>query len=361
MTPAYLPRNGPLATLDELLLVRGVTPGLLYGTDRNRNGRLDPAEADGGDFSRGWADLLTIYGREVDADMNGVARIKVNDTAADLKAMSDQLTAVLGQEMSDYLLAARLYGTSSVGGGSSRTTTTRTTTTTTVTSDGGRATQVRVSGGTTTSSSGGASTVPGTAADLRAAVQASLDSGARMRGRLASLLALYNTQVTLPNPPNSPPNTPARVVQSPLNDVNRLKELLPKLLDSVTTRTNFEMLPRVNVNTAPPEVMAAVPGLTQENIDAIMAARANLAADDPATTTGAWLVTQANVPPLVFQALESFITGRTMTYRVLSVGYFGRGGPTARVEAVIDTNQGHPRILYFRDVTDLGRGFDLPR
>jgi hypothetical protein len=31
------------------------------------------------------------------------------------------------------------------------------------------------------------------------------------------------------------------------------------------------------------------------------------------------------------------------------------------VEAVIDANQGHPRIVYFRDLSDLGRGFELPR
>jgi hypothetical protein len=31
------------------------------------------------------------------------------------------------------------------------------------------------------------------------------------------------------------------------------------------------------------------------------------------------------------------------------------------VEAVIDTNLGKPRFLYFRDLSDLGRGFDPPR
>jgi hypothetical protein len=57
------------------------------------------------------------------------------------------------------------------------------------------------------------------------------------------------------------------------------------------------------------------------------------------------------------------VTGRTMVYRIQAVGYFGRGGPVARVEAVIDTNQGAPRTLYFRDLTDLDtpRGFEPPR
>jgi len=53
LTPPYQAKNGPLATLAELLLVKGVTPQLLYGNDRNRNGKLDPGEADGNDYDRG--------------------------------------------------------------------------------------------------------------------------------------------------------------------------------------------------------------------------------------------------------------------------------------------------------------------
>ena len=36
--PPYAPRNGPLGSIEELLLVRGVTPALLFGADLNRNG-----------------------------------------------------------------------------------------------------------------------------------------------------------------------------------------------------------------------------------------------------------------------------------------------------------------------------------
>ena len=43
----YAPRNGPLATFEELLLIRGFTPAVLYGEDANRNWILDPNENDG--------------------------------------------------------------------------------------------------------------------------------------------------------------------------------------------------------------------------------------------------------------------------------------------------------------------------
>ena len=44
LDPAYEPPNRPLAALDELLAVRGITPELLYGLDTNRNFTLDPGE-----------------------------------------------------------------------------------------------------------------------------------------------------------------------------------------------------------------------------------------------------------------------------------------------------------------------------
>ncbi|MFO0825806.1 MAG: type II secretion system protein GspK [Gemmataceae bacterium] len=46
----YKCKNGPLNTIEELLLVKGVTPQLLFGTDQNRNGTND--DGGGSSFSR---------------------------------------------------------------------------------------------------------------------------------------------------------------------------------------------------------------------------------------------------------------------------------------------------------------------
>lgn len=368
LSPPYQAKNGPASTVAELLLVKGVTPALLYGTDRNRNGRLDPDEAAaGGEFDRGWSEFLTVYGRELDVDVNGNPRVKVNDAEADPNTVSQALTAAVGQELSDFILAARYYGT---GGGSGSGSGSRTTSSTTasVSAGGGRVqmtvrtTGVSSGGG----SSGGSQTTNASVDELRQAVSNSLASGQKPRNQVSSFLALANTTVTLPVPPNSPPNTQAKTYRSPLSDPAKLKDLLPRLLDAASVGTAFDLTPRVNVLSAPPEVLAALPGLTQADADAIAAAREGVVsggafATDPAATTAAFLVTQANLSASKFQALEKYVTGRTLVYRVHSVGYFGRGGPVARAEAVIDTNQGHPRIVYYRDVSDLGRGFDLPR
>ncbi len=325
---SYLCKNGPLNSLEELLLVRGVTPRLLFGTDHNRNGVLDPGEDDGTGFSRGWSEYLTVYGRELDVDSTGNPRIDINNDD-DIPGTNAQLAEVLGQDMADYLTYYRF---------------------------GAKTKKVP-----STSSGSSTSSATGTADMLRAAVQAKLSGVPIASKRVKSVLSLANSQITLPKPPGARPNDPDPVYPCPLNDPNRLKELLPKILDYTTTRTTFELAPRINVNTAPPEVLAGLPGLTDQDVSAILSARSNLSATDPATVTAAWIVTQANVKLDTFKGIEKYVTGRTQTYRVHSMGYFARGGPVARVEAVIDINQGHPRIVYFRDVTDLGRGFDPPR
>jgi len=294
--------------------------------------------------------------------------------------MYAELNAALGgqQELADYLMAARMYGTAAVAApstrssgssGSSAATAKTTTTTTTSTAGSTGKSTVRVEMQVTGSSpapqqSAAATTVVGGAAELNAAVQASVNSSARLSKNVKSLMALYNTQVSLPKPAGSPPNAPTVVVASPLNDATKLKTMLPVMLEYVTTRdpsTNYEMTPRLNVLTAPPEVLLGLPGLLQTDVDQIVSARGGLDPTDPATTTAAFLVTTANLTPTKFTALVDYVTGKTMTYRVHSVGYFGKNGPAARIEAVLDTNMGTPRILYYRDVTELGRGFDLPR
>ncbi len=74
LTEPYACKNGPYETVEELLLVEGVTPQLLWGYDFNRNGILEDAEKNtggsnvgsftgggGGDDGRGIFNYLTCY------------------------------------------------------------------------------------------------------------------------------------------------------------------------------------------------------------------------------------------------------------------------------------------------------------
>jgi DNA uptake protein ComE-like DNA-binding protein len=85
----YQIRNGPLDTLDELLLVRGFTPALLYGEDANMNFRLDANEDDGeerqpsdnkdGRLNLGLSRYLTTCTYEFDNDRDGAPRTNINN------------------------------------------------------------------------------------------------------------------------------------------------------------------------------------------------------------------------------------------------------------------------------------------
>ena len=88
MSPPYAPKNGPVSTVEELLLVRGMTPELLFGPDANRNGMIDPQEADtgmvagidnaDGSMTRGWSGYLTLHSAEHNLDPDGEPRIYLN-------------------------------------------------------------------------------------------------------------------------------------------------------------------------------------------------------------------------------------------------------------------------------------------
>jgi type II secretory pathway component PulK len=154
------------------------------------------------------------------------------------------------------------------------------------------------------------------------------------------------------------------VYSSPLADQSKLAQLLPVLLDKCTTNKATELPARVNVNTAPQAVLAALPGLEDTDVQAILAVRPAPGSPDLAGQdfqTPAWLLTEVKLPATTLQALERYLTAGTQVYRVQSLGYFDQGGPTARVEAVIDTNGGNPRIVYWRDLSELGKGFDIQK
>jgi DNA uptake protein ComE-like DNA-binding protein len=190
------------------------------------------------------------------------------------------------------------------------------------------------------------------------------NSSQRQMTKIKSLFDLVNSSVSVPTTTGQGPGQQTRTVSysSPLSDPGQQKQLLPLLLDKVTTTLDTDLPGRVNVNTASKTVIRTLPNLSETDIESILAQRpdpSSSEAPDPIFQTPAWLITEANVSPSTVKALEPFITSRSQVYRIQSVGYFDGEGPTVRVEAVIDTNNGRPRILMRRELTELGKGFDL--
>jgi hypothetical protein len=379
LNPSYFPRNGPLDSLEELLKIRGVTPQLLYGGDKNRNGILDPDEQDDGSGNPiGWAPYLTIYSREQNIASDGSPRIYLND--GDLNTLQTNLAAAVGDDLSNYIIAYRMYGPASNAptsqSGGTRTFSGQAPKAGGVTNGplSGQTAGGAKAGGTTGGTTGGATggmtggaTGGGTAQMGTKISGNTLTSGGNGgKGKsgggsnnISSIFSLINSYVSIPS---TDPNGQPTLYPSPLNESGQLATLLPILLDKTTTTKGTELPARININTAPFTVLSALPFLAQSDVDNIMQARptpqnGNLAQPEYQTIT--WLITQAGYSPQSVQQLEKYITTKSQVYRVQAVGYFEGGGPTGRVEAVVDANNGRPRILYYRDLSDLGKGFDL--
>ena len=94
----YLIRNGPLQTVDEVRLVRGIDEPAFSGEDFNGNGVLDANEDDLGEsmpdddgdgrLARGLSGLCTVLSYQRNRDADGEERVNVN--TADENALKDR-------------------------------------------------------------------------------------------------------------------------------------------------------------------------------------------------------------------------------------------------------------------------------
>ncbi|MER3415982.1 MAG: hypothetical protein C4297_07195 [Gemmataceae bacterium] len=336
----YTLKNGPFESLEEMLLVRGITPRMLYGNDLNRNGLPDPGETSTGLLTPGLMHWLTIYSRELNVDSQGLQRLNLNDT--DLQSLYDELVPLVGENLARFILAYRIYGGS---------------------------TQQSGSPSQRPGSSGQQSTSDTIVQDIS---EVPLDFNARPRGRIGSLLDLVDAVVTYREEREFVPletrnahiglvflRTVRYQVTSPLrsDDFRGLEEKLSILYDRTATDANTELVPRINVNTAPREVLALLSGLSEQQVQSILDNRPGADTDPslaPLYRTPVWLVTRAGIGLPTLRELERYITARSQVFRVQVLGYAPGGAPAARLEAVINTNNGRPQILFWRDLTDLG-------
>jgi type II secretory pathway component PulK len=379
LAPAYATKNGPPDTIEELLLVRGVTPSLLFGMDTNRNYLIDRAESGGtmttiagsfdGSMDSGWAAYLTLHSQEASRRSDGQAKIdlgKEAGTSDDRKKLYDELEAALGAEWATFIIAWR---------------------------QGRDVAKEDTSAGRSL-----AGCEPDLDRSLSRAPKSLLDLvGVRVRARIKG----ESRDVILETPfPDAP------VLSS---------TFLPKLLDNCTVGSEKATVGRVNVNLASRAVLTAVLtgvlGSDEESTEADSASPTNPDGSSqpsgkntgtsktstsksatPTTATPAktaapditeivnrivserptdpnqadeifnyetWLYSKAIVTLDEMKQIFPYVCAKGSVYRAQVVGYFDKGGPAARIEVVIDATSSPPRMVFWRDMTHLGRGYPL--
>ncbi|WP_397570155.1 hypothetical protein [Schlesneria sp. T3-172] len=384
MVPPYRAKNGPFESIDELLLVNGITPTLLYGEDANRNGLLDPNENDGdashpldnsdGILDHGFMAYLTVSGGESNRRKDGTLKINVNDGF--LTDLYDALEKEFDENTAKFIVAYRINGPSTKLKESQTNPLVPPDAESTKLSNTEKASSPNAkpaddAASSSTSDSGQSQQEKEVAAGLseflgwvarsggevtRGGID--LSKGGQSKGTINSLWQLIGakTKVTI--------NGKEEELESPWeDDPAAISAVLPDLLTKLTTTTDEIMKGRININQARRELLLGLPSMTEEIANAIIAAQRLDSNGQPSLETirqhsnTSWLYTEnlVDLPGMI--NLDPYITATGDVFRVQVLGFFDGGGPVSRIEATIDSSQLPPRIISQRDLDELGRGY----
>jgi DNA uptake protein ComE-like DNA-binding protein len=379
LSPGYAPRNGPLLSVEELLLVCGMSADLLYGADLNHNGSLDAEEAASplsavadmmeGDLTRGWAGYMTLYSVEKNTRPDGTPKIDLNQS--DLQTLHTELTEVFDDEKATFVVAYRQYGSTTQGGQGG--------------DSGGAAPGGRSPGGQAGGSSGGnqitaveptqggggsggqsrssrgptsdmaQSRQPTRAPSRGSAGAGGIDFNQEAKVKLTTVLDLIGVSVSVPAPD---PNSPPKVLESPFSDdPGAMGGYLSDLVANTATESAETIRGRVNINQAPRPVLEGIPGMTEEIIMQVLTSRVMDTADDPDRQDATWLLVEGVVTLEQMKSLLPYVNGGGHAFRTQLVGYYDEGGPVARIEVVVDATTSPPQLLLWRDISHLGYGY----
>ncbi|MDG1809638.1 MAG: type II secretion system protein GspK [Pirellulaceae bacterium] len=322
-SPPYACKNGPMDSIEELLLVRGVTPQLLFGLDANHNGIVDLDEqyaADGTtsyepEMQLGWANYLTLFSKESNLNGEGLQRIYLNSD--DLEQLYDELRSSFSEEWSNFIIAYRVNGPA----------------------DGSVE----------------------TSADQPNYLEA--DPTQQASFTFSQILDLVDAQTTLEFT-DEEGETQTALLQSPVNSGN-LAQTLPLLMENLTTVDSDNIPGRINIMQAPRAILAGIPGMTDDILQGILDYREFELNDPGLTDLNKKYETWIMLPPTPLVDLETmktmmpFICCGGDVYRAEIVGYFDDNVATSRAEVILDTTEPLPRILFWRDKSHLQRGYSV--
>ncbi|MEM6798172.1 MAG: hypothetical protein AAF589_01535 [Planctomycetota bacterium] len=313
LEPAYEPQNGPLESLDQLLMVRDVTPDLLYGLDANRDLVIDVAESmnatdDTSDMQmdRGWSAYLTIYSAERELDPEGEPKINVN--MEDLEELHSAIEQKLGRAEANFIVAFRQGGPKE-----------------------GEASSAAVKAET---------------------VQIDFESPAAVT--IDNLLRLVGVEVDVVQAGENDRQTIEAIFSG---DPMQMSTYLPELLDYLTVYEDEVVPGRLNVNQAPRALLETIPGMPPEAVESIIGNRDfEVGTDRPDRRHATWMMTEGYVTLEEMRTMMPLVTAAGSVYRAQIIGFFDDEGPRRRLEAVIDATQPAPLVLFQQDLSALGGG-----
>ena len=340
-SPPRLPRNGIFQDLHELLQVRGMTAELLYGEDRNANGVLDPEENDGsltvpadnrdGVLQGGLYSMLTLVSAESSgADRTGC--IQINDN--DLAGLYDRLQTRFGSEAALFVVAGRLNGINWLDD---------------LRPDEGEDMETRR-----------LERLEQAEARLNAQLglnktQGGQDSSTSRGGLLLtgrpvfsfrSLVDLFGGEV------RATVSGEDRLLRSPWpSDPATVSRMLPEFERFFALTADPVIRGRINVNCAPAEVLATIPGISESAARSIRALQPRnqkgLTAEDGSI---AWLLSRGVLTMGELRAIAPLITSGGDVFSGFAVGQIIGQQPVAVIRFTLDAARQTPHLRQLDDL-----------
>ena len=383
LEPPRAPADGPIHSLSELLLVRGVTAELLYGVDQNRNGQVDPEEADlqaamqsltgtsgddlvVGSMDLGWSAYLTCYSREHNVDPLGNYRINLNEP--NLELLYEKLVAVSDADTATFIIAFRQFGTAGdvadfeedaeeadgapiasgaliVGGEQGA----GLLQAAPVASDIPLGLQGQAQG----QPSGGDNPFGDEEEVLEDVAGRTVDLSNGSSFEFESVAELFDAVVEAQfESASDEDDGESALVRSPfvVGEPN-------EVLDYLTVYTDRAIHGRININQAPRPVLATLAELETTVIDQIIAARESRNALEFGRSHPIWILNEEIVDLEVMREIMPLITGGGDVYSADIVASTGDGNAVRRVRVLLDATRPEVPQLVWKDMEFLGRGY----
>jgi hypothetical protein len=350
----YRPRNDVPVSVEELLLVRGMTRPLLFGADENLNYQVDPFEEqvlapeaspglNGSQLPLSF--YLTTYSAEGNLRVDGRPRIWLNDP--DLARLHEQLRQDGDEFMANFVVAFRQFG----GTGNSD------------------------SSGISSASAAGASSFSAGAGSQGGPASSRAGGRSGLRGGPQSQDA--GPEVNLSNPPafefssvwdvvggvvsgTDAQGRPATWTSPYRDDPSQGGNELDSWFDRVSVTSSERQVGRINVNLAPREVLLGVPGMSESLVEQIVSMReGRMSTREGGGNHASWLWTDGLVTLEEMKSLHEELTGQGGVWEAQVVGFWPEGGPAVRVFLVLDGTTRPARRLYWKDLRFHGTGYSV--
>ena len=299
LQPPYKPRHGPLQTVRELLLVRGVTRDLLFGDDRHQNDLLPAAGEGAGDSTSagqetsgtdaGWAGCLTVSSTE--KNINAAGQDRVNVQTADENALTGVkgITSAMARAIVSYRGQNQFKSLADMLD-------------VTAAQNQGQNTGQNLGGSQVVTQGGGATAGNGNTGNTAAA------GGGGAGGAGGQVIS---------------------------------QDALMQFADDITV-ADGDLNGLINVNTAALEVLICLPGVDRQLAQAIILHRKS----SGYFANPMELLKVSGMTPTLLKQIAPLLTVRSETYRILSEGRVTSTGARQRIQAIVHID--------LKDVSTLG-------